>query len=58
MAIAREQLEARLAQLKEGVVQAQANLQVTIGAMQECQFWLEQMDEVEPRGNKPLAAVS
>jgi hypothetical protein len=47
----REQIEKRLADFKEGkakaeamVVQLQANIHATDGAIQECEFWLAQLN--------------
>jgi hypothetical protein len=38
--ITRDLIEARLADLRAGLVQLQANLQATQGAVQECEHWL------------------
>jgi hypothetical protein len=41
--VTREQVEQRLAALKAGLEEAKANLSATLGAIQESEYWLEQM---------------
>jgi hypothetical protein len=55
MDITREQIEARMAQLKENaaqvqanIVQLQANLNAYQGAIQDCEFWLETVSVETP----------
>jgi regulator of sirC expression with transglutaminase-like and TPR domain len=56
MDITREGIEKRLAQLKAeqaqvqtNLAQLQANLQAYAGAIQDCEFWLSQID-ADPAG--------
>ena len=40
----REQIEARLAQLRKELDQTYANVNAYLGAIQDCEFWLAQLD--------------
>jgi hypothetical protein len=44
--ITREQVLARLDLLKSQIEELKANIQAYDGAMQDCQYWLTQLDEV------------
>jgi prefoldin subunit 5 len=44
--ITREQVLARLDLLKSQIEELKANIQAYDGAMQDCQYWLAQLDEV------------
>ena len=49
--ITRESVEKRLAGLKEAKEQAVANLNAMNGAIQDCQFWLDQL-AAKPEASK------
>jgi len=40
----REQIEARLAQLRNDLQQIYANANAVSGAIQDCEYWLAQLD--------------
>jgi prefoldin subunit 5 len=41
----KEQLEQRIQQLSQEAEQLKANLAATIGAIQDCHHWLQQLDQ-------------
>lgn len=45
--MSKEQLEARLAELRRQLDQIQANGNATLGAIAECEYWLKQLEEAE-----------
>lgn len=47
MGITREQIEERLKALEEAAEQLRANLNATDGAMQDCRYWLQKLDEAD-----------
>jgi hypothetical protein len=52
----REALEARIAELQKAVDQLHANGNALMGAIQECNHWLAQVDEPEtPAVRDPIA---
>jgi septal ring factor EnvC (AmiA/AmiB activator) len=59
MPINREELEKRLEQLKveqaqvqANLVQLQANLNAYLGAIQDCEYWINQLEVQEPDAKK------
>ena len=50
MAITKEQIEARKAQLQASIEKKQADLNAMAGALQDCNFWLAQLEQ--PEGEK------
>lgn len=51
--ITREAIEARLARLRAEYRQLEANANATMGAIQDCEFWLAEMDKPEPQPEPP-----
>jgi hypothetical protein len=47
----REQIEARLAELRKELEQVYANVNAYLGAIQDCEYWLAQLDEEENKGD-------
>lgn len=47
MLITKEQIEARKAQLQASIERAQADLNAKAGALQDCNFWLAQLEKPE-----------
>ena len=45
--VTREMLDAKMAEYREMATQIQQNLSAMIGAMQDIEYWLEQIDEQE-----------
>jgi hypothetical protein len=56
MPITREQIEARLTELREGMANALATFNRFNGAVLECEHWIEEFDKSEQERTK-LAAV-
>lgn len=49
--VTKEKLQARLTELQKGRDQAMANVNAYDGAIQECQYWISQVEESE-KGKK------
>lgn len=47
MEIKREQIEERLKLLEQNREQLQANINATEGAIQDCRYWLEKLEEAD-----------
>jgi 3-phenylpropionate/cinnamic acid dioxygenase small subunit len=45
MAITREMLQARLADLRAGHAKAAADMNATAGAIQDCEYWLAEINK-------------
>ena len=45
----KEQIEARLAELNKELQQLTANANAINGAIQDCEFWLAQLDKAEQK---------
>jgi hypothetical protein len=55
----REQIEARLAELRKEMEQLHANANAVSGAIQDCEYWLAQIDaEEKPKSDLPNVYVS
>ena len=54
--INREQIEARLAQLRSDKVELVANVHAINGALQDCEYWLTQLEETATisEGGEPV----
>ena len=49
----KEAIETRLAQLRQHLVEVQANFSATQGAIQDCEFWLAQLDAEAAQAASP-----
>lgn len=48
--ITKEQIQARAAQLQRQAERLQNDLNATLGALQDCNYWLEQLDASKDNG--------
>jgi hypothetical protein len=52
----KEKLEARLADLQQSLKQIEANGNAMLGAIEECKYWLAQLEEKEAPKSKDKGA--
>ena len=57
MQITKEMLEARLTQLRAGLAKAQADVNATSGAIEDCEYWLAEISREKPQDESAVLRV-